>query len=259
MVVGHGTRDPKGTAEFFELVDRLHGRLSDVDGRYVIAAGLLEFQQPTIAEAFEKLRAADVERVDVAPLLLFAAGHAKSDIPDEVAAVADEMPIAFSRPLSRAPELIQCVMRRLGDSLDGQAFAPESTAVLMVGRGSRDPCAKSDMRVLTEVVRSRIHVGHMATAFYAMTDPKVPEVLDELAGRRGVQRIVVYPHLLFHGRLYEAIVRQVEDARSRHPGVRFTVTDYLGPVPAIASALARRIEQIAEPSTTTPSKCSAAL
>ena len=244
MVVGHGTRDPRGTAEFFALVEELKRRVSQRDARCEVAAGLLEFQQPTIAEAFDHLRSREVSRVDVAPLLLFAAGHAKSDIPDEVAAVADGVPFAFGRPLSRAPELVDCVTERLGQVLAKHGLAPESTAVLMVGRGSRDPCARSDMRVLTEIIRRRVPVRHMATAFYAMTEPKVPGVLDELAGRTGVRHIVVYPHLLFHGRLYEAIVRQMEEAQSRHRGVRFVTANYLGPVTNVADALIRRIEQI---------------
>ena len=81
MLVGHGTRDEVGTRQFFELGERLAERLNPQP----VVSCLLEFQQPTIPQAWSQLVEQGVEHIDVAPLLLFAAGHAKQDIPQIIA------------------------------------------------------------------------------------------------------------------------------------------------------------------------------
>ncbi|MEM9645636.1 MAG: CbiX/SirB N-terminal domain-containing protein, partial [Planctomycetota bacterium] len=156
------------------------------------------------------------------------------------------------RPISRRGEMVDLVDERLGAALsnvaeptgpNGRRGADDSapqTAVIMVGRGSHDPCAQADMRLLSEVVSRRNPDAVFQTAFYAMAEPKLPEVIDQVVGMNRFDRIVVQPHLLFMGRLYEAIGRQVEQAQHRHPGVEFVVGDYLGPVDGVARAIAGR-------------------
>ncbi|WP_286177758.1 sirohydrochlorin chelatase [Rhodopirellula sp. JC639] len=239
MLVGHGTRDPEGTAEFFQLASVLARRMVPVP----VEGCLLEFQHPTIPEAWQTLVRRGAKRICVAPLLLFAAGHARSDIPDAVAACAAETPGVMSvqsGPLSRAPTIVELLACRIQEATPQ---ADDSVGLLMVGRGSYDPCAKADMRVLGEIVARRCGIGQHAVGFYAMAEPKVPETLDELAARPGIQTVIVQPHLLFQGRLYDAIGTQVREASQRHPDVRFVVGDYLGPTPEVAEALMRRIGQ----------------
>ena len=74
-----------------------------------------------------------------------------------------------------------------------------------------------------------------------MAEPKLPEVLDHVAASPKVRTVIVQPHLLFQGRLYAAIDRQVGEANDRHSGVDFILGDYLGPVAAVADAIAHRI------------------
>ena len=190
MLVGHGTRDAAGTDEFFSLGEQLADR-SPIPVRW----SLLEFQQPTISEAWRSLIDLGVTHVHVAPLLLFAAGHAKSDIPDEIAKASAATPgVTFDqcRPLSRAPAMIDLVVQRINETLTESDCDPDETAIVMVGRGSHDPCARSDMRVLTEVVANRIAVAEFQTAFYAMTTPTVPETLDGVVSSGQFKTVIVH-------------------------------------------------------------------
>ncbi|TWU58801.1 Sirohydrochlorin cobaltochelatase [Rubripirellula tenax] len=239
LLVGHGTRDAAGTEEFFQLSRCLSDLLSPIP----VESALLEFQEPTIAQAWQSLVKCGVDRVHVAPLLLFAAGHAKDDIPSIIRQCQSETPSMVtdqSRPLSRHPELIDLVVQRLSTAVARSSADPDRTAVVMVGRGSHDPCAAADMRVLTEVVRRRVPMAHFETAFYAMATPRVPDVLDKVASSGRFDAVIVHPHLLFSGRLYGAIQKQSTEASSRHPGVRFIVSDYLGPDRRVAKAIAAR-------------------
>ncbi|MEL6105408.1 MAG: sirohydrochlorin chelatase [Planctomycetota bacterium] len=244
LLIGHGTRDPDGTREFFELTRVLADRISPTP----VEGCLLEFQTPTISDGWDALLSAGVKRICVAPLLLFAAGHAKQDIPDALRTCAERDPgIAYSQsgPLSRSRTLVDLVERRVVESARrAQIDIDESVAIVFVGRGSYDPCAQADMRVLGEIVASRLSTRHHAVGFYAMAQPRLPAVLDEVARTEGVSSVMVQPHLLFQGRLYDSIKRQVDEASGRHQHIRFHVGDYLGPVAAVADALTHRIESI---------------
>ncbi len=265
MLVGHGTRDALGTAEFFRLSERLAECLSD---DAVVCPCLLEFQRPSIPEAWRTLMANGVERVTVAPLLLFSAGHAKGDIPGEVATVqaatpgGDDVRVRYARPISRQAAMIEAVRARLKETLRSQLTAAESTprtAVVMVGRGSRDVCASSDMRVLSEVaVRGRnagsnsslanefaISSCGLFTTFYAMAEPRLPATLDKIAASGRFDRIVIQPHLLFAGRLYNAIEEQTQQIAAAFPSIQFDVSPYLGPCDFVVTAIAARIREAA--------------
>jgi sirohydrochlorin cobaltochelatase len=240
MLVGHGTRDDLGTREFLKLGERLAETLSPIP----VQSCLLEFQHPTIPEAWNSLVESGVKHVHVAPLLLFAAGHAKNDIPDLVKRCQTDSPeITFdqARPLSRHHSIIELVCQRIDETFRSMQSPRSLTALIMVGRGSHDPCAQADMRVLTEVVNRKLRFPDAYTSFYAMAEPRLPEVIDSVASSGNYNAIIVQPHLLFAGHLYQAIQMQVDEAARRHPGMSIGLSRYLGPDPLVAEAIASRV------------------
>lgn len=250
LLVGHGTRDEIGTGQFYQLAEVL----SELVTPEPVQPCLLELQPPTIREGWRRLVDAGVDHVMVLPLLLFTAGHSREDIPAAVAAAAADTPAvsyALSRPLSRHPQIIRLALERLTETFArDESLDAARTAVVMVGRGSSDPCARSDMFFFSEVIsahlsRSQLSVACVETAFYAMCEPRVPDVLDRVARRGDVRNIVVQPHLLFEGRLNQGVLRLVREAASRHPRITFRTSGYLGPDPRIAAALWDRAAQFA--------------
>lgn len=193
-----------------------------------------------------------VNHIRVLPLLLFTAGHSREDIPAAIAAAAADTPgvtYTVSRALSRHPQIIQLAIERLSETLTRRSpLDVETTAVVMVGRGSYDPCARADMLVLSELISARLPVASVETAFYAMCEPRLPNVLHRVALRPAVHSIVVQPHLLFEGRLNQAICALVSEAATRHPNVTFRTSAYLGPDSRIAEALQDRAAQFADKS-----------
>lgn len=243
LLIGHGTRDPVGTSQFFELGERLSSRLAPIP----VEACLLELQPPTIPEGWQRLIDRGVVRVHAAPLLLFAAGHAKSDIPDELAKClsgTSDVRRDQSRPLSRCPELIALTLRRLDEALARSEADPSRTAVVMVGRGSHDPCAQADMRVYTQCIGWRRPVRRIETAFYAMAKPKLPDVIDCVASDPAISDVIVQPHILFEGAIHQSILDHVRAAGERNPGCRFWCAGYLGPEAEVVDSLIRRVNQI---------------
>lgn len=247
LLIGHGTRDAAGTAQFFQLGQRLAEAVEPLP----VEACLLELQPPTIAQGWQRLLDQGVTRVHAAPLLLFAAGHAKTDIPQQLAKCQATSPTVNwdqSRPLSRAAELIELAIRRVAETIQRATLDPLTTAIVLVGRGSYDPCAQADMRVFTECVAARWPFRVRRTAFYAMAEPKLPTVLQQIAVSGEVSDVLVQPHLLFEGAIHQSIRQMVDQASGQYPAVRFWCSDYLGPEPELVDALLRRIKQAAQPS-----------
>lgn len=245
LLIGHGTRDEEGHREFLRLGARLAAALAPLP----VELSLLELQPPRIADAWDRLAAAGVSQILAAPLLLFAAGHAKADIPGELAACQARHPgISWSqsRPLSRAPELVELVACRWREALAAAGANPEQTAVIVVGRGSHDPCAQADLRVLAECVRGRCPVRKVAIAFYAMAQPKLEQVIASVVADPRIRHVIIQPHLLFQGAIHRALLEQIAAARERYPRQHFTATGYLGPDPLVVAALIRRIADAAQ-------------
>lgn len=246
LLIGHGTRDSDGTRQFFELGEHLIARLSPVP----VEPCLLELQPPTIEQGWATLVQRGVRRVIAAPLLLFSAGHAKSDIPDALNACLQASPGMTwreSRPLSRAPELLSLLLKRLDASLSQSAVPMGNTAIVMVGRGSFDPCAQADMKLLTHWVAGQRRASIVRTAFYAMAEPRLPAVLSEVASLPSIKTVIVHPHLLFEGSLYQSILKQMAEAAEAFPSKRFIASSYLGPEPEVADAIIRRLASSKQP------------
>jgi sirohydrochlorin cobaltochelatase len=246
LLIGHGTRDADGTRQFFELGERLIARLAPVP----VEPCLLELQPPTIEQGWAKLVQRGVRRVIAAPLLLFSAGHAKSDIPYALNACLQASPGMTwreSRPLSRAPELLSLLLKRLDASLAQSSVPMDNTAIVMVGRGSFDPCAQADMRLLTHWVAGQRRASIVRTAFYAMAEPRLPVVLSEVASLPSIKTVIVHPHLLFEGSLYQSILKQMAEAAEAFPSKRFIASSYLGPEPEVVDAIIRRLASAKQP------------
>ena len=77
MLCGHGSRDEDAVTEFAVLSEHLKKRLP----QYPVEYGYLEFATPIIRNGLDVLKGKGVERVLAVPGMLFAAGHAKNDIP----------------------------------------------------------------------------------------------------------------------------------------------------------------------------------
>ncbi len=243
LLVGHGTSDPVGTQQFFELGRLLAARCAPIP----VQPCLLELQSPTIAEGWRKLMDCGCQRVLAAPLLLFSAGHAKRDIPEALRACCPKDTITFcvSRPLSRAPEIVELLLRRIGNAAATISSAQRGSrqAVVLVGRGSHDPCAQADLKLLCVLLQHRLEVKTVQPAYYAMAKPDLSQALADLASHDSLDCVIVQPHLLFDGLIYRNLIAQVEAARKLYPKLRLVVGEYLGPDPLIASALERRLQQ----------------
>ncbi len=210
----------------------------------------LEFAQPAISDGFRRLAARGAKSVVVVPVLLFSAGHAKRDIPEAVAQVAAEFPeiaVRQTAHLGCQEELVELSHERYQEALAAHLVSDEdsdaaATQLILVGRGSLDAEATSEMHRFGELRAVRLARTRVAVGFVAMAEPKLTDIL-KAAAMSGAGQIVVQPHLLFGGILLDRIRDTVSDFARRYPHVRWFTAAHLGPAPRVAGAILARVEE----------------
>ena len=115
LIIGHGSRNVHASNEFAELVKSIELLLPSVPVKY----GYLEFSRPIISEALDTLRDISVTKVIAIPAMLFAAGHAKNDIPSVLNAYSARtgLEIIYGRELGLDNSLISAAGERINEAI----------------------------------------------------------------------------------------------------------------------------------------------
>ena len=116
------------------------------------------------------------------------------------------------------------------------------TAVLVVGRGSSDPDANSDLAKISRLFYEGRRYPLVECSFVSLAPPNVPEAL-ERCRRLGVRRIVVFSYFLFTGVLEERIRKQSEEFAAENPGVEVRYAGYFGPDARVAGLILDRYRE----------------
>jgi sirohydrochlorin cobaltochelatase len=206
MLCGHGSRNKLAVAEFANLADGLKRVIPEMPVEY----GYLEFATPVIRDGLERLRAKGVTRVLAVPGMLFAAGHAKNDIPSVLNTYAAEtgIRIQYGRELGVDLKMIQAAGARIREALD-----------------------KAGPSVPLE------------TFYSGVTFPLVEPGLRH-AVKMGFRRIVVFPYFLFTGVLVSRIYRHTDLVAAENPGVEFVKAGYLNDHPLVLNTFRERVDQV---------------
>jgi sirohydrochlorin cobaltochelatase len=236
LVVGHGSRDARGAEEFHELISLLRER----DPALMVEGGFIELSRPPISECVNRLVEKGAREISAVPLMLLAAGHAKNDIPATLVRERLDHPgvgFRYGRALGISPELLSLMDERIS------AVVPEEeraeTAVLVVGRGSSDPDANSDLSKIARLFYEGRPYPLVENAFVSLASPRVPEAL-ERCKRLGARRVVVFSYFLFTGVLEERIKQQSEEFSGANPDVEVRYAGYFGPDARVAGLILAR-------------------
>jgi len=240
--VGHGSRDPRGAREFHELISLLRERDPDL----LIEGGFIELSRPPISECVSRLVADGAREISAVPLMLLAAGHAKDDIPATLVREKMSHPgidFHYGRALGIRPELLMLMDERI--SVVVTQDEKRETAVLVVGRGSSDPDANSDLAKISRLFYEGRPYPLVESSFVSLAPPNVPEAL-ERCRRLGVRRVVVFSYFLFTGILEERIRKQSEEFAAENPGIEVRYAGYFGPDARVAGLILDRYRESLE-------------
>jgi sirohydrochlorin cobaltochelatase len=252
LLIGHGSRDAEGNQEFLEMVERLREKnpLQRIDAAFV------ELAEPGIQMALDRYADPAPKTVWIMPVLFFAAGHSKVEIPEIVNDARRRLPhVAFhyGAPLGIHPILLDIVHERVVsvertaptflNGLGSEAATREETAILLIGRGSSDPDANGDMLKIARLYWERYRYGWVESCFIGVTQPDLPTGLKRCI-RLGARRIIAIPYFIFTGVLIKRIHRIISEEQAGHAGVEMIVGDYLGQHPALLTLIEERFEAI---------------
>jgi sirohydrochlorin cobaltochelatase len=240
LIVGHGSRDPRGAREFHDLVGLVRRRNPSL----TVEGGFIELSRPPISECVDRLAKGGAKNVAAVPLMLLSAGHAKDDIPATLAREKMDYPgvnFRYGRALGIRAELLELMDERVCAAVSEK----EDTAVLVVGRGSSDPDANSDLSKIARLFYEGRPYPMVESAYVSMTPPDVATALDRCS-RLGAKRVVVFSYFLFTGVLEERIRRQSEAFAESNPGVEVRYAGYFGPDPRVADLLVERYTEAIE-------------
>jgi sirohydrochlorin cobaltochelatase len=253
LVVGHGTRKAAGADQLRQLVQWM--REEQPGWRFY--ESFLELAEPSIEQAVAVAANDGMRCLVIVPILLFEAGHAKSDIPNAVAAATDShgLKILAQTPsLGILPDVLELSNHRFEEiATHGKTIGcPEGhcsrvrcdqgcyligrdlgrIGLAMIGRGTSDIDALNQMRRLTELCVGSRSVVWYGTGFFAGGTPTVDGLLDEASQAVSLdgpcQTILVQPHLLFEGELMDQLRAKLLDRITRYPDRQWLLARSLG-------------------------------
>jgi sirohydrochlorin cobaltochelatase len=225
LIVGHGSRDPRGARQFHDLVGLVRRRNPSL----TVEGGFIELSRPPVSECVGRLAYREARTVAAVPLMLLAAGHAKDDIPATLVREKlshPKMSFSYGRALGIRPELLELVDERISAVVCEEEKG--ETAILIVGRGSSDPDANSDLSKIARLFYEGRPYPIVESAYVSMTPPDVANGLDRCL-KLGAKRIVVFSYFLFTGVLEERIRGQSRAFAEANPGVEVCYAGYFGP------------------------------
>ena len=244
MICGHGSRDVNAVEEFDAVARGLRERLP----QYQVESGFLEFATPIIRDGLDKLHEAEHDLVLAVPGMLFAAGHAKNDIPSVLRtyeAGHSGMEIRYARELGIDPKMLKAAGDRIQQTLDraDDSVPLHETMLVVVGRGTSDSDANSNINKVMRMLWEGFGFGWGEVCYSGVTFPLVEPGLQH-AARLGYRRIIVFPYFLFTGVLVKRIYDHTDKVAAQHPEIEFLKADYLNNHPMVLDAFTDRVNEI---------------
>ncbi len=246
MICGHGSRDADAITEFERVVAGLRARLSD----YPLTHGFLEFAQPIIRDGLDRLAEGGATRILALPSMLFAAAHAKNDIPSVLNRYAAEHPglqIDYGRELAVDLKLLRVARDRIeaAEKAAGDHIGRDETCLVVVGRGASDPDANANVAKVARMLWEGMGFAWTEVCYSGVTFPLTDTAFDRVT-RLGFKRIIVFPYFLFTGVLVKRIYAHADESAARHPEVEFVKAGYLNDHPLLIETFVDRMAEIFE-------------
>ena len=246
MVCGHGSRDKDAEMEFSLVAEGLKKRFPDLPVEY----GFLEYSAPNIHMGLNSLINQGVEHIYAVPGMLFAATHAKNDIPSVLTTFEEKnegLEVSYGKELGLQEPMINAFQARIYESLGLDADNPPAelydTMLVVVGRGTSDTQANAEAAKLTRIVSENMGFGWADTVYSGVTYPSVGVGLEKLI-KLDYKRIVVAPYFLFTGRLIKRISGYVDKVAKENPEIEFINTPYLRDHDKVIDAFEVRVRDI---------------
>ncbi|MEU6426648.1 sirohydrochlorin chelatase [Microbispora sp. NPDC046973] len=255
LLIGHGTHDETGVAEFGRFVHRLRCRLDGLPAE--VSGGFITNARPPLGDSIASLVARGHHHLIAVPLSLTGDRRALGDIPGTMALEQERHPTLeydLGRPLGPDPRVLKLLAERLADARAEMPrfvtdeppaeIGPGETAVVLVGHGSTDPAVNAEVHRVSRLFWET-HAADLLTvetAYVSHTRPGVPGGL-ERCRRLGAKRVIVLPYVLFAGGVLERIWAQALAYGANHEGLDIRCAEVIGDCEGLADVVIDRYEE----------------
>ncbi len=242
LMVGHGTRNPKGRQDLIDFANIYH----KLDPSRPVIPCFLELTEPSIQDGVDQCVEQGYTDISVLPILLFAARHNKFDVTNELDRAKVRHPqitLHYGRHFGMTPAIFELWQARLA-MLDVPAHNPngiarKDTVLLFIGRGSSDPDANGDVYKLARIMWEGSGYHTVETCFIGIAHPRLEEGF-----RRSrfydPKRIIVLPYFMFTGVLMEKIEGIAVQQQALYPEAEVVMLPEMGIHPQLISVLRDR-------------------
>lgn len=118
--------------------------------------------------------------------------------------------------------------------------------IILLGHGSRREEANEEIRTIARMIMDEDQQSLYETAFLSFGSPDLTEAVEDMVGK-GVEKIMVMPIFLLTGNhIARDIPGKLLLQKATHPNIQFVMAKHIGPDPAIAEIIKKRIQEAAE-------------
>lgn len=248
LLVGHGSRDEQGNEELIQFAERVRAA---VHKQYpLVETCFLEFATPTIQQGIQSCIEKGASHVTLVPVILLGAGHSKLHIPHEIDIAKQKHPqvqFAYGKPIGVHEKVLDILESRLQEAgyVTSSDQPRTDEAILLVGRGSSDPDANSDLCKIARLLWERVNVRVVETCFIGVTAPDFAEGMQRCIDL-GAKRVYVLPYFLFTGVLIKRISANMHEFSQAYPDVEMKLGGYFGLHDRLVEILQERVEEASQ-------------
>lgn len=242
LMVGHGTRNPKGRQDLIDFATIYQ----QLDPSRPVIPCFLELTEPSIQEGVDQCIEQGYTDISVLPILLFAARHNKFDVTRELDRAKlrhPQLTCHYGRHFGITPAILELWRSRLAlldtPEHNPHSIAREDTTLLFIGRGSSDPDANGDVYKLARMVWEGSGYHTVETCFIGITHPRLEEGFRR-ARLYEPKRIVVLPYFMFTGVLMEKIEAIATQQQALYPNIEVATLPEMGIHPQLLRILRDR-------------------
>lgn len=241
LLCGHGARNPQAQIPFMAWGEQLLRATGFPDGEI----GFMEFADPTIPDAAQRLLAKGYRHLLVIPAFVMGARHAREDIPAILRELQQQpaftdVRLDYIPGIAGHPQLLAALSARLDEALMHQPPA-EHSELLLVAHGSSDEDANAAVQDLAERLGSTRHFRRARAAFCAVCEPRIEQVLAQLPST--TQQAVILPFFILPSAPVQQVYALADEHAARTPSTKITKGNCLADHPLLFEAFRDVIRQ----------------
>ncbi|MFS1512686.1 sirohydrochlorin chelatase [Chengkuizengella sp. SCS-71B] len=242
LFVGHGSRDKEGNDEVRAFIKNMLPRIQTP----IVETCFLEFEKPNINQGISQCIEKGATKVVVIPIILLGAGHSKIHIPAAIDEAKEHYPkvqFVYGRPIGVHDLVIDILHERFQEVVElNKKEISEETAVLIVGRGSSEPDANSDVYKISRLFWEKMKVKWVETAFIGVTFPTMDEGIERCI-KLGAKNVIILPYFLFTGILIKRMEDMVKTYQHQYENLQFQLGEYFGFHSNLKEVLIERVNE----------------